>query len=330
MNIVQIGIGPLGQKIVRYFQDRDGVKVVAAVDADPSKIGLDLGEVCEIGQLGITIKPSLGEALKGQNADVAVITTLSGVEAVEQSIVEAAEAGLHIVSTCEELSYPWRTNPNVSERIDRVCKQNDVACVGTGVNPGFLMDYLPSVLTSICQQVEKVEVYRVQDASPRRIPFQQKIGAGLNDVQFQAKVKEGTLRHVGLPESADMIAASLNWEFDKYTDTLEPVIADKEITSGYQSIPEGIARGVKQVYTGYIAGEEKMKLYFLAAVGEPESYDKVVITGTPSFESVIPGGINGDIATSAITINAVRAITKAKSGLRTMLDLPVPGWFTGD
>lgn len=320
----------MGQKIVRYFQERGGVNIVAAVDADPSKIGLDLGEVCSIGKLGIPIKPSLDEAVKGQKTEVAVITTLSSAKAVEQTIAEAAAAGLHIVSTCEELSYPWHTNPAVAERIDQVCKKHAVACVGTGVNPGFLMDYLPSVLTSICQQVEKVEVYRVQDASPRRIPFQKKIGAGLNDEQFQAKVKEGTLRHVGLPESADMIAASLNWEFDKFTDTLEPVIAEEEVTTGYQLIPKGIARGVKQVFTGYIAGVERMKLYFLAAVGESESYDKVVITGTPSFESVIPGGINGDIATSAITINAVRAIVKAKSGLRTMLDLPVPGWFAGN
>lgn len=327
MDIVQIGIGPLGRRVVQYITEREGVTIAGAVDVDPELIGRDLGDVCEIGPLGVPISDNLATAIEGQDVSVAVITSLSSVVAVENQIAAAAEAGLNIVSTCEELSFSLNINPDVSQRIDEVCKANKVACVGTGVNPGFLMDYLPSVLTSICQQVEKVEIYRVQDASPRRIPFQQKIGAGLNDEQFQAKVKTGTLRHVGLPESADMIATSLGWKFDKIEDTLEPVIAEERITTGYIPIEPGIARGVKQVFTGFINGVEKMSLHFLAAVGEPESYDKIIISGNPSFESVIPGGINGDVATSAITVNAIRAITRAQPGLRTMLDLPVPGWF---
>lgn len=226
MNIVQVGIGPLGKKIVEYIQEREGIEIAAAVDSAPELIGIPLGDVCQIDNLDIIIQPTLSQAVQNQDIDAAIITTLSSVTGSEAVLSEAAKAGLPVVSTCEELSFPWEANPDVASRLNQVFSDNDVACVGTGVNPGFLMDYLPSVLTSLCQQVDKVEVYRVQDASPRRIPFQKKIGAGLDDKGFKAKVKAGRLRHVGLPES----------------------------------------------------------------------FDKVVITGQPSFESLIPGGINGDIA----------------------------------
>lgn len=328
INVVQIGIGPLGQKVVNYALQRDGLNLVGGVDIDPEKAGRDLGKICGGEAIGVSVKQSLDEAIEGQQVDVAIITTLSSLERVEPQIEEAAKAGLNIISTCEELSYSWDIQPEISKRIDELCQEQGVACLGTGVNPGFLMDYLPSVLTSVCQKVEKVKVSRVQDASVRRIPFQQKIGAALNDEQFQAKKEEGTLRHVGLPESVQMVARALDWELDRVDESLEPVKAEQTVDSGYKEIQSGDARGVEQVGRGFVDGEEKIILHFKAAVGEEKSYDKIEITGIPSFTSVIEGGVNGDIATSAITVNAVAAIQKAAPGLRTMLDVPVPSCFS--
>jgi len=327
IRIAQIGVGSLGQKVVRFALEREGLRIVSAVDPASDKAGRDLGSLCGVGRLNVPVCRDLRSALKKTRPQVAVVTTVSSITAVEKQIREIAAAGLHIVSTCEELSFPWRTSPRIAARIDRMCKKHGVACLGTGVNPGFLMDFLPCVMTSVCQHIRKVKVSRVQDASVRRIPFQQKIGAGLTRKEFKAKVATGTLRHVGLAESAHMVAHSVGWELDRVTETLKPVIARERVTSGYLPIRTGMARGVEQVAKGYVGSKEVIRLHFRAAVGEATSFDNIEITGTPGVKSVVDGGINGDIATCAITVNAVRAVLRARSGLNTMLDIPVPGLF---
>ncbi len=327
INTVHVGIGPLGQKMVRYAVERGCFNIVGAVDPDPQKAGKDLGELCGIEPLGIIVRDNLNDAIANRSADVALLTTVSTLVALESQVAELAEARLNIVSTCEELFFPWKTNPEVAGRIDEICRENGVACVGTGVNPGYLMDMLPTVLTGLCQNVRKVEVWRVQDASVRRIPFQQKIGAGLTLKEFEARKKAGTLRHVGLPESVDFIAHRLGWKLDRNTETLEPVIAERPIDGGYKPIAKGMACGVHQVGRGFVGGQEVITLNFRAAVGEPESYDQVHIDGEPKIQSRIAGGVNGDIATCAITLNAIRSVLQASPGLKTMADIPPIAFF---
>ena len=322
INTVHVGIGPLGQKVLRYAVERGCFNIVGAVDNDPEKAGKDLGQLCGIEPLGITVRDNLADAIKGQSVDVALVTTVSSIVTLESQVAELANAKLNIVSTCEELFFPWKTNPQVAGRIDDICRRNGVACVGTGVNPGYLMDLLPTVLSGLCQNVSKVEVWRVQDASIRRIPFQQKIGAGLTLEEFEAKKQTGTLRHVGLPESVDFIAEKLGWKLDKNTESLEPVIAESQIDSGYKPISKGMTCGVHQVGRGFVGEQEVITLNFRAAVGEPESYDQVHIAGEPEIKSRIAGGVNGDIATCAITLNAVRSILQAGPGLKTMTQIP--------
>jgi 4-hydroxy-tetrahydrodipicolinate reductase len=288
-----------------------------------------LGELCGVEPLGIPVCGQLDDALGARAAQVAVVTTVSSLAALEPQVAEIAQTRINIVSTCEELSYPWQRQNELALRIDRICRDQGVACVGTGVNPGFLMDFLPTVLTGLCQDVTAVRVWRVQDASVRRVPFQQKIGAGLTLAQFEAKQAEGTLRHVGLLESVDFTAASLGWKLDRTTETLEPVIAERDITTGYRPIDKGMASGVRQIGRGFVGDDEVITLTFQAAVGETESYDQIEIEGEPSFSSRIAGGIHGDIATCAVTLNTVGAILKADPGLKTMADLPAPCWFYG-
>jgi 4-hydroxy-tetrahydrodipicolinate reductase len=323
IKIIQIGLGPLGQKAVRFLLERPNLKLVAAVDPASDKVGKDVGELCGLKRLGVTVAPNLKSALRGRKADVAVLTTVSDLKRIEPQIAQIAAAGLPIVSTCEELSFSWNTSPAISRRIDAVCRKHDVACVGTGVNPGFLMDFLPSALSGVCQKVEKVRVQRIQDASARRVPFQQKIGAGLTLAQFRKKKEAGTLRHVGLTESMHMIAHGLGWKLSKTTETLKPVLAKSRITDGYRPIEPGMARGVEQIGRAFVGGREVITLEFRAAVDEPKSFDAVEITGAPNLTSVIEGGVNGDIATCAVVLNTVAAIRKVAPGLKTMLDLPV-------
>jgi 2,4-diaminopentanoate dehydrogenase len=330
IHVLQVGLGPLGQQISRYVLEREGVALVGAVDLNPEFAGRDIGEVCGAEPLGVAVSSSLAEAMAAAASapDVAVIATVSSIERLVPQVEEAATAGLQVVSTCEELSFPWKRHRRAAEAIDRVCRENGVSCLGTGVNPGYLMDYLPSVLTSIVQRVDHIHVERVQDASKRRIPFQKKIGAGLTPEEFEARRSAGTLRHVGLPESTDMIAHAMGWELDETTETLEPVLAEHDITTGDGPITRGMAAGVEQVSTGSIEGREVLRLTFRAAVGEPGSYDRIRIRGLPDLDVTIDGGVNGDVATCAITVNAIRTVTRTTPGLRTMLDAPVPAWFS--
>lgn len=327
IEIVQIGIGPLGQKMVKSAVQRTSFRIVGAVDTDPTKVGQDLGQLCGIEPLGVTVASSLTEALAGKSAQVAVVTTVSSLARFESQLEELAKARLHIVSTCEELSFPWRTQPELANKIHETCREYGIACVGTGINPGYLMDLLPTVLTAVCEKVTGIRVSRVQDASVRRIPFQQKIGAGLTVAEFEAKRADGTLRHVGLPESVDFIASRMGWTLDRKTESIDPVMATEATDAGYKPIAEGMCRGVHQVGRGFIGDNEVITLTFTAAVAEPESYEEVKIEGEPSFDSRINGGIHGDTATCAVTLNTVRSILSATPGLKTMADLPATSWF---
>ena len=112
------------------------------------------------------------------------------VEAHER-IESALKSKAAIVSTTEELAYPVGANRRIARQIDALARRARVAVLGTGVNPGFVMDALPIALTAVCERVNAIEVDRIQDASVRRLPFQQKIGAGLTLGQFQKQVDEG-------------------------------------------------------------------------------------------------------------------------------------------
>lgn len=328
-NIIQIGVGALGRQVLQFLSERKGININGVVDLDPELTGKDIGTLLGSSDTGVKISTSLQESVRAGKSkpEVAVITTVSSIEKLVPQVEVAAKAGLHIVSTCEELIFPWNQHPEAAKKIDSICRKHGVACLGTGVNPGFLMDYLPSVFTSVAQEVTSITVERVQNASVRRIPFQKKIGAGLTLEEFESKKRDGSLRHVGLPESVDLIAHAMNWKLDENRETLEPVLAGRDITEGYKEIKKGQPAGVKQVGSGYMDGKEVIRLLFRAAVGEEHSYDRILIKGKPDITTEIAGGLNGDTATCAITVNAIRSIAACTPGLKTMLDVPVPAWF---
>jgi hypothetical protein len=324
---VQIGLGPLGQKIPGYIAQRQGIELVGAVDLDPSLQGQDVGTLCGLEPMKVKIMSSLGECLKTAKPDVVILTTVSTMEKITPQVEEIIGYGLPIVSTCEELMYPWDTSPDLAARIDESAKKGGVAVLGTGVNPGFLMDALPVFLSSVCQQVETIRVSRIQNAAFRRIPFQKKIGAGLSLDEFETLKQSGALRHVGLTESLHLIANAMGWKLSKTEDIISPVVAEEELKTDAMTIPKGFAAGVQQIGRGWVGEEEKINLHFKAAVGELESYDRVEIKGDPDISSTIKDGVNGDVATCAIVLNALNQIINAAPGLRTMKDIPITAFF---
>jgi 4-hydroxy-tetrahydrodipicolinate reductase len=315
-------------KIAQFIRERNGMTTVGAFDLQPSLEGVSLGTLCGGAADDVIIRNSLSQALEGVSADVAILTTVSDMTRITPQIEAIVALGIPVVSTCEELSFPWLTAPQLARRIDEAAKQHQVAVLGTGVNPGYLMDILPVFLTAVCQDVSMVRVNRFQNARFRRIPFQQKIGAGLSPEAFEKKRAAGSLRHVGLTESVHLIARRMGWSLDKVEDIIRPVIATNPIDTADLCIPAGHAAGVRQEGNGFVDGQLRIQLIFQASVGEPQSFDEVVIEGTPRLHSRIEGGVNGDVATCAITLNAIAQVLRAQPGLQTMADIPPVSFFS--
>jgi hypothetical protein len=325
---MHVGLGPIGAAVARQVAGRRGFQIVAAVDIDPNKAGKDLGDIVAAGRrLRVKVTSDLGKTIKATRPDVAVLCTSSSLKRVLPQFEEVLRHKVPIVSTTEELSYPAPYNRRLARRLDEAARKAKVAVLGTGVNPGFTMDALPIALTGVCERVDRIEVHRVQDASVRRLPFQQKIGSGLTKEQFQRKVDDGTVRHVGLSESIQMIADAVGWKLDRITDDIQPRIADVVVQSEYLAVDPGYVCGIIQDGVGYVGGEPLIKLHMEAYLGAPESYDSVLIEGSPRIHSKVAGGIHGDVATASITVNSIPKVIAADPGLRTMRDMPLPSFY---
>jgi hypothetical protein len=327
---LHIGLGPIGAGVVRQVASRKGFRIVGAVDIDPAKIGQDLGDVCGAGRkLRVKVTGDIAKTIRATKPDVAVLCTSSSLKRVVPEFEAVLKLKVPIVSTTEELAYPVRGNAAAAKKIDALAKRARVAVLGTGVNPGFTMDALPIALTGVCEDVSGIEVARVQDASIRRLPFQQKIGAGLTREQFMQKVNGGSVRHVGLAESITMIADAMGWKLDKVTDEIEPKVAEKEVSSQFITVQPGQVCGIVQDGVGYRKGTPIIKLHMEAYLGAPESFDAVRIIGKPPLSMMIAGGVHGDIATASITVNSIPKVLEAAPGLRTMRDMALPSFYGG-
>jgi len=315
---------------VRQVAERKGFRIVGATDIDPAKVGRDLGDIAHVGRaLRVKISDDVRQTIKKTKPDVVVLCTSSSLRGVLPQMEEILKLKVPIVSTTEELAYPTKPNMKYARAIHQLAKKHKVAVLGTGVNPGFVMDALPIMLTGVCERVESVRVDRIQDARIRRLPFQQKIGAGLTRDQFQAKVDDGSVRHVGLAESVSMIADAIGWKLDRISDEIQPKMASQTVSSEFLAVDPGYVCGIVQDGTGYRNGMPVITLHMEAYLGAPESYDAVEIAGSPALKMKLAGGVHGDIATASIVVNSLPKILEVAPGLHTMRDMPVASFFGG-
>lgn len=321
IKVIQYGCGPVGCSIVRLALRKQSIEVVGAIDI--VNVGQDLGEVAGIGRkLGVSISGDVA-ILNRAKPDIVLHATDSVLEDVYPQFETVIKSGINVVSTNEQLSYPFRKQGRLAAKIDKLAKEHAVTILGTGVNPGFVMDTLPLAMTGICHDVKHIKVVRVQDASHRRLPFQKKIGAGKTIEEFDKLVEAQTLRHVGLEESIAMIADGLGWELDDITEMIEPIFAETEVRTKFISVKQGQVAGVRQVARGLRNGSELIMHDFQAYIGAKESFDAVYITGEPDMEIIVKGGIPGDIATAGMVVNSIPRVLDAQPGLMTMKDLPL-------
>ena len=328
IRVLQVGLGPIGVAVARQIVSRRGFQLVGAVDIDPQKCGHDVATVLGLERaLRVEVGSNITRAIRAAKPDVAVLCTASSLRAALPAMEEVLRRRVPIVTTTEEAAYPAPRNRRLAARLDAAARKAGVAVLGTGVNPGFTMDALPIALSAVCERVDGVQVSRVQDARIRRQPFQQKIGAGMTPSEFGRGVEEGRVRHVGFTESIQMIGDALGWRLDRITDVVVPKIATAPVASEFFTVRRGQVAGLVQEGVGYVKGARRITLRLEAYLGAPESYDSVLIEGSPRLHSKIEGGVHGDIATAAVAVNAIPAIIVAPPGLRTMRDMRLPSFY---
>ena len=320
LRIVQFGLGPIGQASARLALDQ-GHTLVGALDLDPDRLGRDVGEVLGREPVGAEVRDDVA-ALQEWKPDVVLHTTLSFLDRIEGQLVACVEAGAHVVSSSEELFWPFDRDPGFCERVDAAAKAAGVSVVGTGVNPGFVMDLFPVVLAnSVIARVDRVDVSRSVDAGRRRGPLQKKVGAGLTEAAFREKEAAGGFGHIGMVESAKALAAGLGWAGAEVTETFGPHMATASHQTDHATVAAGDVAGIHQTATVTLDGEVRATLTLTMAVGAKDE-DRVEIAGDPPMTVVVEGGTFGDTATVAAVVNAARRIGATAPGLRTVLDLP--------
>jgi 2,4-diaminopentanoate dehydrogenase len=324
LTVVHCGLGPIGQGIARMLLATEGVRVVGASDVSASKAGKDLGEILGLPKkVRIKIDPNGERFAKKAKADVAIVCTTSSAKNIKPLIATLVSRRINVITTCEELAFPTPATQSIFKDLDKLAKSKKVSILSTGVNPGFVMDALAAMMTAPCVKVDRIAVARVVDAGTRRLSLQRKVGAGLNAHQFRRAQTEGHVQHVGLAQSAYMIAAAVGWKLDKVEETIDAAVAPRDLDTENLRIPAGATAGIKQHARGYRNGEVVVSLDLQMYVGAESPRDHILIEGVPKIDLTVAGGIAGDVATAAIVINSLPKLLAAPAGLLTMLDLPL-------
>lgn len=331
LRVVQYGLGPIGQEVVRTVlkkQETGHLELVGAIDIDPEKVGRDVATLIDHPtSSGVQVKEDPDLVLSETQPDVVLHTTTSFLDGVGDQLVQCVEAGANVVSSTEELAYPFDRHPELSERLDEAAREQGQVIVGTGVNPGYAMDTLAMAATGICVSVDSVAVERVVDASERRKPLQEKVGAGMSTGAFAEKKATGTFGHIGLRESLLLLADGLGWSLDDIDERLDPVIADQTVETPYLTAEKGEVAGIHHAIEGRVDGEVVLSLSLKMFVGAEKPRDVVKVDGDPPIDLEVHDGIFGDTATVGALVNTVPRTLEVSPGLKTMKDLPVPRAF---
>jgi 2,4-diaminopentanoate dehydrogenase len=322
IRIAQFGLGPIGLETLKLAASKAWVEVVGAIDIDPAKVGRDLSELIGIKSLrGRKVYGSLDELPR--KPDVVFHTAVSKFKQAYVQIEPMVRAGISVISSCEELLFPALGEPALARRLDRLCKTSGARVIGTGVNPGFVMDLLPVCLTAVSCSVEAVHVQRVVDASTRREPLQRKIGSGLAPAEFRRRFKTGDAGHAGLRQSLSLVAHALDWKIEGLTESGDAIVADRDIQTRFLAVRKGQTCGLHQRAEGRVNGKVRLTLDLKMSLDAENPHDAIQIEGEPGLDVVIKDGVAGDQATVAALVNTAPRLLKVRPGLLLVTDLPM-------
>ena len=318
-------MGPVGLMIAETVLSRPWAELVGAVDMDPDKADKDVGQFLTTArQTGITVSKHPDDVLSRTKPHVVTHATSSEMQTVYPQLVKILEHEANIISTSEELTYPFVKYPDAAQKLDGLAKSKKKVVLGTGVNPGFLLDTLPVVLSGVCQQVTSIHAEHVVDAARMSLPFQRKIGVGLTTLEFERRVADTSVKHVGLPESVGLIALAMGWKVGEIQERITPIVAEKNLENTTLKVQAGLVAGIRQVAKGILAGQELVVLDLRMYMGAQNPHDSILIEGIPPIDLIIKGGVQADRATPAVVVNSILRLESLKPGLRTVIDLPPP------
>ncbi len=327
IRIAQFGLGMIGIESIRLAATKPWAQVVAGVDIDPQKCGLPLSAHTGVKTLeDAAVYSSFEQMMEQVQPDVILHTAGSKAGQTFDQIEPMIRAGINVISSCEELLYPYLREPVRSAEIDSLCRQYGSAVLGTGVNPGFVMDTLPVCLTGVSRRVDSIYVERVVNASTRRMALQKKIGSSMNPDDFRALFKAGKAGHAGFKESAALICHAMGWRAERITETCEPMIADHDIQTDYFAVKKGLTCGLHQVVEAHVGSRVPLLMDLKMYLDAANPHDAIKVAGEPMLDMVLQGGVAGDHATVAAVINAIPRLNAAGPGLHLMTDLAVPSW----
>lgn len=320
MNVLSFGLGPIGLEILKRCLQSSEMNVIGAIDIDPEKIGKDIGLLTNSEKKGLSCHASLAELSANQrnlSPAIAFHATGSHLERIWPQIKDLLDCGFSVVSTCEELSFPWHRYPALAKEIDAYAREKKLAVLGTGVNPGFVMDTLALCFTAVTGEVNDIKISRRVDVSKRRLPLQKKVGVGMNPDTFNQLAEKQQIGHVGLEESVRLIAYGLNLQLIEVHNEIEPTLSPHEHR----------VTGLHQTSTGRTKEGVNITLDLVMSTGIDQT-DELMIEGDECRKLIIPGGIFGDTATASIVMNCGKWIHTTKEiGLKTMADIGLPRNF---
>lgn len=332
------GFGAMGSGMAKMLLQKEGVEIVGVFDRSDAVAGKDLYEYLGLdrgGRSSIAISSEPQKHITEKICDVLLLATDSFVKKAFDKIKFCLEQRINVISIAEELAYPQAQNPELARQLDEIAKVNGVSLLGTGINPGFIMDYLVLALTGTCQNVESIYAKRVNDLSPFGRAVMEEQGVGITQEEFKSRMAEGTLAgHVGFPESISMIASGLGIKLDKIEQTKDPIVSQTNRETPYAAVEPGNLAGIRQRGFGYADGQCVIEMdhpqQIKPQMEDTQTGDYIQIKGTPDIDLQINPEIPGGIGTMAMAVNMIPHVINAEPGLRTMLDLPVPRAIMGD
>jgi len=324
LRVVQAGLGSIGQAIAARAHRDAGLELVGAADPNPELVGRDLGKLIGVGQLDIEVASALDPLLETVRPDLVLHATGSFLEEVATQFLPILDRGVSVISTCEELAYPFYRHPALAQKLDRAAKKSGAVLLGSGVNPGFVMDKFVVTLLAACESVRSVRVLRVLNAATRRGAFQRKIGAGLSREEFEGLRRGGRMGHVGLAESAHMLADAMGLDTGRrLSESLDPVLSEERISTDHVVVEPGRVAGIHQTAALTIGDEQRVHMELEMYVGAERPRDAAFIDGAPGMDLEVTSGVPGDAGTVSVVISCAHVVGRLEPGLRTMLDVPL-------
>ncbi len=332
------GFGAMGSGMAKMLATKKGVEIVAVCDMHPDRIEKDIYDVLGIergDRKSVIINPNVEEIIKEGAADICLVATDSYTAKAFPKLKYVMEQKINVISTAEEMSYPKAQEPELTVELDKIAKANGVSVLGTGINPGLIMDLLVTVLTGCMTDVTHVEAKRVNSLSPFGHAVMEEQGVGITLDEFNAGVEDGTLAgHVGFAESINMIGDAIGWPIEKFEQQMKPIVTTVDRKSPYGFAAAGNVAGVNMTGQGYVDGEVKIDMIHPQQI-EPEmegthTGDYIVLKGSPEVNMSIKPEVDGGLGTIAMCVNMIPQVINASAGLKTMLDLPVPRAIMGD